>query len=172
MPKKPQNTPQDPFHHREKANYDEPIASREHLLDLVQAEQVPVPQEDIAEALGYDDEVRQEALRRRLQAMVRDCQLLRNRRGGYLSFDHTDLEKGYVQTHPDGFGFVTPESGGKDIFLPARQMRTLMNGDRVALKVASFDKQRGRAEGALVSILERANQTLVGRYHRESGIEF
>jgi len=172
MPKKPRTAPKDPFQDREKANYAEPIASREHLLSLVQAEGVSLPQEDIADALGYDDETRLEALRRRLQAMVRDGQLFRNRRGGYISFDHMDLEKGYVQSHPDGFGFVTPESGGKDIFLPARQMRTLMNGDKVAVKTVSFDKQRGRAEGALVSVLERAHETLVGRYYRESGIEF
>jgi ribonuclease R len=55
MPKKSPDTHQDPFRDREKANYDEPIASREHLLDLIQAEQVPLPQEDIALALGYDD---------------------------------------------------------------------------------------------------------------------
>ncbi len=172
MPKKPRTTPKDPFHDREKANYDEPIASREHLLALVQAAQVPLPQEDIADTLGYDEETRLEGLRRRLQAMVRDGQLFRNRRGGYISFDHMDLEKGYVQSHADGFGFVTPESGGKDIFLPARQMRTLMNGDKVAVKISSYDKQRGRTEGALVSVLERAHRTLVGRYYRESGIEF
>jgi ribonuclease R len=172
MPRKPRNTSKDPFHEREKANYADPIASREHLLALVGEAKVPLPQEDIAEALAYDDEMRLEALRRRLQAMVRDGQLFRNRRGGYISFDHMDLEKGYVQAHADGFGFVTPESGGKDIFLPARQMRTLMNGDKVAVKIANFDKQRGRAEGALVSVLERAHQSLVGRYHLESGIEF
>ena len=172
MSKKARNTPKDPFLEREKAKYDEPIASREHLLELIQSEHVPVPQEDIAEALGYRDEARQEALRRRLQAMVRDGQLFRNRRGGYLGFDHLDLEKGHVQTHPDGYGFVSPDSGGKDIFLPARQMRTLMNGDRVAVKIAGYDRQRDRAEGALVSVLARAHETLVGRYYNESGIEF
>ena len=88
MSRKSPDTPQGPFHDREKANYDEPIASREHLLDLIAAKHVPLLQEDIAQALGYDDEVSQEALRRRLQAMVRDGQLFRNRRGGYLSFDH------------------------------------------------------------------------------------
>ncbi len=172
MSKKSRITSEDPFLEREKANYDEPIASREHLLELVRAEKLPLPLDDIAEALGYHDDTRLEALRRRLNAMVRDGQLFRNRRGGYLSFDHMDLEKGYVQAHPDGFGFVTPESGGRDIFLPAREMRTLMDGDKVAVKIASFDKQRGRAEGTLVSVLERAHETLVGRYHRESGIEF
>ena len=111
----------------------------------------------MAELLGYRDEPSLEALRRRLQAMVRDGQLFRNRRGGYLSFDHMDLVKGVVQSHPDGFGFVTPESGGSDIFLPARQMRTLMNGDRVAVKIAGHDRQRDRAEGALISVLARAH---------------
>ncbi|MBT8436220.1 MAG: ribonuclease R [Gammaproteobacteria bacterium] len=172
MPRKSKTTTKDPFHKREQANYEQPIASREHLLELLKSQKVPLPQEHIAETLGYQDEFSLEALRRRLQAMVRDGQLFRNRRGGYLSFDHMDLEKGYVQSHADGFGFVTPESGGKDIFLPARQMRTLMNGDKVAVKITSVDKQRERAEGALVSVLERAHETLVGRYYRESGIEF
>ncbi len=172
MSKKPKTTPQDPFHKRESARYESPIASREHLLELIKSQKVPLPQEHIAEALGYSDETQLEALRRRLQAMVRDGQLFRNRRGGYLSFDHMDLEKGYVMSHPDGFGFVRPDSGGKDIFLPARQMRTLMNGDRVALKITSFDEQRGRSEGALISVLARAHETLVGRYHHESGIDF
>jgi ribonuclease R len=172
MSKKSGTTSKDPFHGRESEKYDSPVASREYLLELINGEQVPVPQEFISDALGYHDEAALEGLRRRLQAMVRDGQLFRNRRGGYLGFDHMDLEKGLVQCHADGFGFVTPESGGKDIFLPARQMRTLMNGDKVAIKVTSFDKQRERSEGALISVLERAHQTLVGRYYRESGIDF
>ncbi len=172
MSKKPRTPPVDPFYQRESASYESPIASRELLLELVREQKVPMPPEQIAELLGYTEAEQQEALRRRLQAMVRDGQLFRNRRGGYLSFDHMDLERGIVQSHPDGYGFVTPESGGKDIFLPAREMRTLMNGDRVAVKIANFDRQRERAEGALVAVLQRAHETLVGRYYRESGIEF
>jgi ribonuclease R len=172
MSKKPSRLKSDPFVARESAKYDSPIASREYLLDLINAYKVPVSQEHIAEALKYHEEDRIEALRRRLNAMVRDGQIFRNRRGGYLSFDHMDLEKGYVQSHADGFGFLTPESGGKDIFLPERQMRKLMNGDKAAVKIASYDSRRERSEGALISVLERAHQTVVGRYYRESGIEF
>ncbi len=172
MPKKPPRLTRDPFEARESAKYDRPIASREFLLDLINKYKVPVSQDHIAESLKYDDEASFEALRRRLNAMVRDGQIFCNRRGGYLSFDHMDLEKGYVQAHADGFGFLTPESGGKDIFLPERQMRKLMNGDKAAVKIASYDKRRERSEGALISVLERAHQTIVGRYHRESGIEF
>ena len=172
MPKKPPRLTRDPFLSRESAKYDRPIASREHLLDLINTYKVPVSQNHIAESLKYDDDEQIEALRRRLNAMVRDGQIFRNRRGGYLSFDHMDLEKGVVQTHPDGFGFLTPESGGKDIFLPERQMRKLMNGDKAAVKIASYDKRRERSEGALISVLERAHQSVIGRYYSESGIEF
>ncbi|MFT5221501.1 MAG: ribonuclease R [Planctomycetota bacterium] len=172
MPRKPVKTPKDPFESRESAKYERPIASREHLLELIKTELVPVSQEHIADSLDYQDDEALEALRRRLNAMVRDGQIFRNRRGGYLSFDHMDLEKGVVQSHPDGFGFVKPDSGNKDIFLPERQMRTLMNGDRVAVKIASYDQRRERSEGALISVLERAHETVVGRFYCDSGIEY
>jgi ribonuclease R len=172
MTKKTPRPPSDPFAARESDKYEQPIASREHLLNLIESYSVPIPQEQIAESLEYVDEVPIEALRRRLNAMVRDGQLFRNRRGGYLSFNHMDLEKGYVQTHPDGFGFLTPESGGKDIFLPERQMRKLMNGDKAAVKIASYDSRRERKEGVLIAVLERAHQSVVGRFHHESGIEY
>ena len=172
MPKNTRSSISDPYFERESKKHDQPIASREYLLELVRAQQAPMPIDLIADSLDYRDAERLEALRRRLQAMVRDGQLFRNRRGGYLSFDHMDLEKGRVMSHPNGFGFVATESGGKDIFLPARQMRTLMDGDRVAVKISGFDRERERSEGVLVSVLERAHQTLVGRYYRESGIEF
>jgi ribonuclease R len=172
MTKKPPHPSSDPFAKRESDKYEQPIASREHLLNLIESFSVPVPQEQIAETLKYHDETQLEALRRRLNAMVRDGQLFRNRRGGLLSFDHMDLVKGFVQTHPDGFGFLTPESGGKDIFLPERQMRKLMNGDKAAVKIANYDSRRERNEGALIAVLERAHQSVVGRFHRESGIEY
>jgi ribonuclease R len=171
MPKKINKDSKDPFLQRESSRYDNPVASREYLLELINTQKVPVSIDHIAESLQYADEDRHEALRRRLQAMVRDGQIFKNRRGGFLSFDHMDLEKGVVQAHADGFGFLTPESGGKDIFLPERQMRKLMNGDRAAVKIESFDKRRDRREGFLISVLERAHETVVGRFYRESGIE-
>ncbi len=172
MSKKPPQLSKDPFAARESVKYNRPIASREFLLNFIQSQSVPVSHEHISKYLEYGDEERIEALRRRLRAMARDGQIFRNRRGGYLSFDHMDLVKGYVQTHPDGFGFLTPDSGGKDIFLPERQMRQLMNGDKAAVKIENFDSRRDRREGALVAVLERAHQSVVGRFHRESGIEF
>jgi ribonuclease R len=163
---------QDPHHQREARNYDNPIASREYLLEIINQQTVPISTEHVLELLKYDDEERCEAVRRRLNAMARDGQVFKNRRGGFLSFEHMDLEKGYVQAHPDGFGFLTPESGGKDVFLPAREMRKLMNGDRAAVKITGYDDRRERKEGHVISVLERAHQSVVGRYYREKGIHF
>ena len=162
----------DPFQKREAINYESPVASREYLLDLINQQTVPISLEHIIELLGYTSEDEIEGVRRRLNAMSRDGQIFRNRRGGYLSFEHMDLEKGRVQAHPDGFGFLTPESGGKDIFLPAREMRKIMNGDKAAVKITGYDQRRERREGHVITVLERAHQSVVGRYYHEKGIHF
>ncbi len=162
----------DPFKEREAQNYDRPVASREYLLDLINQQTVPISLEHIAEILNYESEEDIEAIRRRLNAMARDGQVFKNRRGGFLSFEHMDLVKGYVQAHPDGFGFLTPEAGGKDIFISAREMRKLMNGDKAAVKITGYDPRRERNEGHVVAVLERAHQSVVGRYYREKGIHF
>lgn len=162
----------DPFFEREARNYENPIASREYLLELINKQTAPTNLNHVIDILGYIGEDEIEGVRRRLNAMARDGQVFRNRRGGFLSFDHMDLEKGRVQAHPDGFGFLTPESGGKDIFLPAREMKKLMNGDKAAVKIASYDKRRERKEGHVVTVLERAHQSVVGRYYSEKGIHF
>lgn len=172
MPKKSPHQMRDPFAARESAKYDQPIVSREFLLDLIKQHKMPVSQKHVAATLNYTDSNRLEALHRRLTAMVRDGQIFQNRRGGYISFDHMDLEKGCVQAHADGFGFLIPESDGKDIFLAERQMRRLMHGDKAAVKITHFDTRRKRSEGALITVLERAHETVIGRYQRESGIDF
>jgi ribonuclease R len=163
----------DPFEEREAQNYDSPVASREYLLEIINQQSVPINLEHIAEILQYESEDDIEAIRRRLNAMARDGQVFKNRRGGFLSFEHMDLVKGYVQAHADGFGFLTPDSGGgKDIFISAREMRKLMNGDKAAVKITGYDPRRERNEGHVVAVLERAHQSIVGRYYREKGIHF
>ncbi len=161
----------DPFQKREAQNYENPVASREYLLEIINSQTVPINIDHVIDILKYTDEEAIEGVRRRLNAMSRDGQVFRNRRGGYLSFDHMDLEKGCVQAHPDGFGFLKPESGGKDIFIPAREMRKLMNGDKAAVKITHFDQRRERREASVISVIERAHQSIVGRYYREQGVQ-
>jgi ribonuclease R len=159
----------DPHADREARRYERPIASREALLEFLQEQGEPLPAEQIAEALDLTAEDRFEALSRRLGAMVRDGQLLVNRRGAYAPAERLDLISGVVIANADGFGFLRPEAGGDDLFLPPKQMRSVMHGDRVLVAQTGIDG-RGRREGAVVEVLERRTSRLVGRYSESDGI--
>ena len=163
--------PRDPYADREAARYEQPIASREMILQMLAEADGPIPAETLAEKLGLTDEARLEALTARLRAMVRDGQLLLNRKGAYAPAAVMDLIAGSVIANPDGYGFMRPEAGGDDLFLPPSEMRKVMHGDRVLASVTGVDR-RGRSEGAIVEVLERRLNRMIGRYTMEAGISF
>ncbi len=161
----------DPFAEREASKYDSPIPSREFIMSRLAEAGRPMTREEIAADFGLDGEDALEALRRRLRAMERDGQLLRNRRGGYGLIDKMDMVRGRIIAHPDGFGFLVPEDGGDDLFLSPREMRGVMHRDRVVARVTGIDR-RGRREGAIVEVLERCTHRVVGRIYFENGISY
>jgi ribonuclease R len=161
----------DPHFAREARKYDNPIPSREFILELLDEQGAPLRYEEVAEALHLSDDDQLEALRRRLRAMERDGQLVRNRKDGYCVVNTRDLIAGRIMGHADGFGFLIPDEGGDDLFMSPREMRTLWHGDRIVAQVTGMDR-RGRREGAVVEIIERAVHTLVGRIHIDSGVGF
>jgi ribonuclease R len=161
----------DPFAEREAEKYARPIPSRELILEVLKEQGVPQKLEELAELLGVQDEEDIESLRRRLNAMERDGQLLKNRRDRYCIVNQTDLIAGRVIGHPDGFGFLRPDEGGEDLYLSSKEMRALMHGDRALVCVRGVDR-RGRREGGLIEVLERKTQRLVGRLYQERGISF
>ena len=159
----------DPHRQRESARYDQPIASREFITETLRAEPGPVDFEALAEKLALiGDDVAMEALRRRVGAMIRDGQLIQNRRRGLVPVDADNLLAGRVTAHPDGFGFVIVEDSDKDIYLNGKQMRQVLHGDRVVVCVTGVD-HRGRREGRIVDVVERANLSLVGRLSIDRG---
>ena len=162
---------QDPHRAREARKYDNPIPSREFILELLEAQGAPLNYAELAAALELSGDDDLEALRRRLNAMERDGQLLRNRRNGYCLVNRWDLIAGRVIAHPDGFGFLKPDAGGDDLFMSPRQMRGLMHDDRAVVRVTGIDR-RGRREGAVAEVLERNTHQVVGRLFCESGVGF
>lgn len=161
----------DPHFQREAEKYENPIPSRELILEYLKECEGPRKFDHVAQDLNIAVEEQLVALKRRLRAMERDGQLIYNRRGGYVPVDEVDLIPGRVIGHPDGFGFLVPDKGGDDVFLSARQMRSLLHGDRAVVSITGFDR-RGRPEGSVVEILARANDQVVGRYFVEGGIGF
>ena len=161
----------DPYQAREAKKYENPIPSREFILGLMEEHGAPLPFDDVAEALKLTDPQQLDALSRRLNAMARDGQVVCNRRGGYCVVNHEDLIHGRVIGHPDGFGFLRPDEGGDDLFLSPREMRRLWHGDRIVARVSGMDR-RGRREAAVVEVLERAFENIVGRVQIEAGVAF
>lgn len=160
---------QDPYAKREAKKYQNPIPSREFIMDFLRDRGKPATRGVILEALKLESDEDREALRRRLRAMERDGQLVFTRRGGYGLTEKMGLVSGRVIGHKDGFGFLATEDEGDDVFLTARQMRTIFHGDKVMVRVAHVDR-RGRREGDLVEVLERANTHIVGKYRFENGV--
>ncbi len=163
--------PVDPFAEREARRYERPIASREVILQILSDEKGPLVFEELVEIFDLEEHIDQESLRRRLKAMERDGQIVCNRRGGYLPVDRRDFIPGRVVGHADGFGFLVPDEGGDDLFLSAKHMRSLLHGDRALVRVTGVDR-RGRREAALVEVLERNNEQVVGRFFTEGGLGF
>ena len=161
---------QDPYHAREKQRYAKPAPSREFIIDYLGRRGMTLSWQALCREWHLDDD-EAEALDRRLKAMERDGQLIRNRRQGYGVAKKMDLIKGRVIGHPDGHGFLRPQEGGGDLYLPPRDMRQLLHGDLIVARIRGIDR-RGRREGALVEILERNTERVVGRFFRESGIGF
>jgi ribonuclease R len=170
MSRKPHWQQQDPRFGEESARYERPVPSREWLLKALAEAREPLAFPALADRLGLPEPERA-ALVKRLEAMVRDGQLLRNRAGQYCLIDRLALVVGTVSGHRDGFGFLAPDGGGDDLFLPYREMRMLFPGDRVAARVSGRD-ERGRPEGAVVEVLERRTRQVAGRFTQEAGVGF
>src|SRR5690554_2903160 len=107
----------DAFAGREAENYDNPIPSREFILEYMERTGEPVSHPDLCQQLGLEDYDQAEALRRRLIAMSRDGQLISNRRGVYGLVDRMEMGKGRVQGSKEGYGFFIPQDGSGDLFL-------------------------------------------------------
>ncbi|MEQ1739824.1 MAG: ribonuclease R [Methyloglobulus sp.] len=161
----------DPYIQREAEKYEQPIASREHILQLLEHSGKPLRRAEIAEAFSITEEDQLEALRRRLRAMERDGQLLFNRVQQYCVVNNKDLIVGRVIGHADGFGFVKPDDGSDDLFLTPREMNPLLHNDRAMVRIVGIDK-KGRREGAVVEILERNTHQIVGRLYKEDGFTY
>ena len=160
----------DPQADREAQRYAQPIASREMILQVLAAHDGPMDAPALAQKLALAEPERFDALGKRLSAMLRDGQLLQNRRGGFVPAERANLIAGTVIANPDGFGFLRPEKGeGDDLFLPPYEMRKALHGDRVLASVTGVDR-RGRREGAIVEVLEHRLTRLTGRYEERARI--
>ncbi len=126
----------------------------------------PLDKIEIANALGYGAAQRNE-VRRTLRDLEKEGEIARIRKNRYVQPDTADLVTGTLSVHEAGYSFLTNEKQGQaDLFIAAENTGTAMHGDRVVARIirgAEFSRARTpRAEGRVIRILTRANETIVG----------
>ena len=158
----------DPHASREAAKYDNPIPSREYILEHLETRGEPGEFSVLCSELKLESPEDCDALSKRLNAMCRAGQLICSRSGSYGLVNKMDLVKGRVMGHKDGFGFLIPEDGSSDLYLGPRQMQKVFDGDIILARVSGIDR-RGRKEGKVAEILTRKSSRIVGRFYKEAG---
>lgn len=149
------------------SKYPYPIPSREEILGVLRTSETPHAANDIAEALSIKRQER-EGFFKRLAAMERDGQIRLDKRGHYQLTHPSNFVAGRVQGHRDGFGFLIRDDGQDDLFLPNGEMQKVMHNDRVLARIVGYDR-RGRPEGHIVEVTDRANKRIIGRLINENG---
>ncbi|ODR85880.1 ribonuclease R [Shewanella xiamenensis] len=161
----------DPHFEREQDKYENPIPSREYIIEYLRSQKSPITRDSIAAALQIHDEEQLEALRRRLRAMERDGELVFTRGQSYGLPEKMDLISGIVLGHREGYGFFKPDEGGDDLFISNRDMLMYFHGDKVLAQKAGMDR-KGRREARIVRLIQPRSAAIVGRFHVDSGMAF
>src|SRR5207248_745166 len=143
---------------------------REQILALLASPDYrPLDRSELAKALGRKSGVRM-GLSQALRDLERAGEIARIRKNRYVLPPVADLIAGKLHIHQAGYGFLISEKPGEsDIFIAAENTGTAMHGDRVVARISPDEPSgriKGRREGRVIRILERAHDTIVGTLQR------
>ncbi|MGE0157137.1 MAG: ribonuclease R [Geobacter sp.] len=137
--------------------------SKKEILNLLAHDEQPLHFAGLLRAFG-GRHIKNE-LKRLLDDLIASGELIRLRGNRYSlpGAETSGNVHGTISVHRDGYGFVAPEGGGDDIFVPAKAVGGALHGDKVSLRTEKSRMGRGKLEGRVVAVLERANSRIVGR---------
>src|SRR5947208_9521823 len=143
---------------------------QEQILALLgSANYRPLNKSELAKGLGRKSGVRM-GLNQVLRDLERAGEIARIRKNRYVLPPAADLIAGKLHVHQAGYGFLISEKPGEsDIFIAAENTGTAMHGDRVVARISRdepYGRVKGRREGRVIRILERAHDTIVGTLQR------
>ncbi len=159
----------DPHFEREKEKYENPVASREYLLSVLEASKQPMTFLEICTAVNAADEESRIGIQRRLRAMEREGQIQFTRQKKYQIQDQEKLIRGRIIGHRDGFGFLRPDDRSGDLYISGGQMQFFLHDDIVEARESGTDR-RGRREAFINRVVEPRSEPIVGRYFVEHGL--
>ena len=143
---------------------------REQILALLSRKDYrPLNRVEIAGKIGVSGRARL-AVRGTLRDLEHAGEIARIRKDRYVLPAEADLVGGKLSIHPAGYGFLISEKAGQpDVFIAAENVGTGMHGDRVVARISlepPAGRIKGRREGRVIRILERAHDTIVGTLQR------
>ena len=139
------------------------LPSEEAVLQhLSESRKGPLKAKELAKALSVPTGDHR-AFRDLLLEMVDRGRLYRVKGQRFAVPERINLVVGRVALTSKGDGFVKPDSGGQEVFVPGLSLESAMDGDQVVIRVEG--RPRGRSPvGRVIKVLERAHETLVGTY--------
>ena len=167
--KNPNSMSDDPHFKREQEKYENPVASREHLLTLFKTEQQPLSFMQVCELTDAHSDEQKIGIQRRLRAMEREGQLTFTNQKKYDLQALDEVIEGRVIGHRDGFGFLFTSREEKDLYLSASQMKQVVHGDIVQAVSKGVDR-KGREEARVTKVITPRAEAIVGRYFIEHGV--
>jgi len=167
----------DPFSKREAEKYEQPVASRELILSVIQDAPIPPTFNALLKIFKYTDENNKVGLKRRLRAMETSGQIIFNKFKQYAIAPKNSILTGRVSGHRDGFGFFIPDVAtgdkpGKDLYISAYEMKRVIHGDIVEAILVDRTDRKGRKEVRILDVIQPRKSGLVGRIFVEKHIVY
>jgi len=158
----------------EKTKYPHPVPSRAFILQTLKQHNKSLSVTALAKIFELNRNEK-ETLKHRIKAMLRDGEIEMRSTGKIRIARRQPKLLGKVFSHAEGYGFFIPEdkslTDGQDLYLSYHEMREVMHGDIIEAKMLNHHR-KGKREGKVISIIERANQKIIGRLVNEFGIRF
>lgn len=132
----------------------------------------PLTVQELEEMLEITDSDEYKELVKALVTLEEKGLVVRTRSNRYGLPEKMNLIKGKVSAHAKGFAFVLPEDSSlDDVFIPPSELNTAMNGDTVLVRL-STESGGTKKEGAIIRIIERNIQKIVGTYTETKNFGF
>jgi len=161
-------TIKDPFSKREAEKYEQPVASRELILSVIQDAPIPPTFNALLKVFNYTEEQNKVGLKRRLRAMETSGQIIFNKFKQYAIAPKNSVLTGRVSGHRDGYGFFIPDvlpgqKPSKDLFISSHEMKRVIHGDIVEVIQVDRTDRKGRKEVRILDVVQPRKSGIVGR---------